>query len=201
MIKKVKHLVRVIPPEPSEINPLSLVRFNALAGYARHPATVLMFEELECHSTNDERVIGALVQDREDEDYGWIVLGRDERLRFRAITAGSSLESAEAARENLFEAMQAEHAKPDEEFHQGDAFGPPVDFFTPLVPQDRLSPTFKILVTGPKYSPARGLIQEMMRFHQDADGNFVEQFHPRPSTRASGSFICSQLSRNLAMCE
>jgi len=88
MIKKVKHLVRVIPPEPSEINPLSLVRFNALAGYARHPATVLMFEELECHSTNDERVIGALVQDREDEDYGWIVLGRDERLRFRAITAG-----------------------------------------------------------------------------------------------------------------
>jgi hypothetical protein len=45
------------------------------AGYTRHPATVLMFEELEWHSTNDERVIRALVQDREDEDYGWIADG------------------------------------------------------------------------------------------------------------------------------
>ena len=175
MVEKVKHLVRVIPPEPDEIKPLSRMRFNALAGYSRQPATVLMFEELEWHGTNDERVIGALVEDREDEDFGWIVLGRDERSRFRAIAAGSSLVSAETARDELFAAMRAEHAKPDEEFHQGDAIGPPVDFFKPLVPLGRLSPIFKIL-EGPKYTPARGLIEAMMRFHEDADGNFVEQF-------------------------
>jgi ribosomal protein L30 len=164
MVEKVKHLVRVIPPEPNEIKPLSLMRFNALAGYSRLPATVLMFEELEWHGTNDERVIGALVEDREDEDFGWIVLGRDERLRFRAIAAGSGLVSADAARDELFSAMKAEHPKPDEGLHQGDAFGPPVDFFKPLVPQERLSPTFRIL-EGPKYTPARGLIEAMMRFH------------------------------------
>jgi ribosomal protein L30 len=175
MVEKVKHLVRVIPPPLNEIKPLSRLRFNALAGYARLPATVLMFEELEWHGTNDERVIGALVRDRADKDFGWIVLGRDERLRFRAISAGSSLVSADAARDELFSGIKAEHAKPDKEFHQGDASGPPVDFFKPLVPEDRFNPVFRILA-GPKYSPARGLIEAMMRFHEDADGNFIEQF-------------------------
>lgn len=33
MIEKVRHLVRIVSPEPGEILPLSLVRFNALAGY------------------------------------------------------------------------------------------------------------------------------------------------------------------------
>src|SRR3546814_9736272 len=67
-------------------------------------------------------------------------------------------------------------AAPDAEFHQGDSERTPIDFFTPLVPAERLHPTFNILTSQERYSPARDLIAAMMRFHEDADGNFIEQF-------------------------
>ncbi len=53
---------------------------------------------------------------------------------------------------------------------------PPMDFFAPIVPEERLNRTFKILSGAERYSPARELIKAMMRFYEDADGNFVEQF-------------------------
>jgi ribosomal protein L30 len=176
MIAKVSHLVRIKPPKSNDIHSLSRMRFEALAGYTRNPGTILFIEELEWHATTDERVIGLLVRDREDFDYGLIILGRDERLRFRAINVESELATLNAARESLFAKMKEEHAKPDEEFQQGDAPGAPTDFFTPVVDQQKLSPAFRLLTTAPRYSPARELIESMMRFHEDIDGNFVEQF-------------------------
>jgi hypothetical protein len=66
--------------------------------------------------------------------------------------------------------------EPDTEFYQGDVKGPPVDFFTPIVPAEALHPNFKLLLEHPRYSPARDLIASMMRYYEDADGNFIEQF-------------------------
>ena len=123
MIAKVSHLVRIKLPKPNDIKSLSRMRFEALAGYIRNPGTILFIEELEWHSTTDERVIGLLVRDRVDHDYGRIILGRDERLRFRAINVETGLATPDIARESLFAQMKKEHGKPDEEFHQGDAPG------------------------------------------------------------------------------
>ena len=117
-----------------------------------------------------------LVRDRTDNDFGWIILGRDERLRFRAIDANSSLSSPDIARDELVQRMEEHYSEPDKAFHQGDAEGPPTDFFTPLVPEDRLHPTFRTLSSAPRYSPAREVIKAMMRFYEDMDGNFIEQF-------------------------
>ncbi len=44
------------------------------------------------------------------------------------------------------------------------------------VPSIRHNPTFNTLISEERYSPARDLIAAMMRFHEDADGNFIEQF-------------------------
>jgi ribosomal protein L30 len=87
MIRKVRHLVCVL----IELKELSSRRFNALGGYARSPGAVQFIEEMEWHATGDERLLGMLVHDRIDNDFGWIILGRDERLRFRAIDVNSSL--------------------------------------------------------------------------------------------------------------
>ena len=65
---------------------------------------------------------------------------------------------------------------PDEAHHQGHRRRVPVDFFKPVVRQDRLDPDFHKLVEQEGFSPARGIIEPMMRWHQDVDGNFVEQF-------------------------
>ena len=158
------------------MSPLLKSRFDALAGYTRQPYIVLLTEEIEWHATLDERVLGVVTRDRIDHDFGWIALGRDEQFRFRAVAVNASLPSADAAREQLLECMRGLAVKPDSAFHQGDSDSPPVDFFTPLVPTDRLHPAFRMLTSEERYSPARHLIAAMMRFHEDADGNFVEQF-------------------------
>jgi hypothetical protein len=172
MIRKVRHLVCVL----IELRELSSRRFNALGGYARNPATVQFIEEMEWHATGDERLLGMLVRDLNDNDFGWIILGRDERLRFRAIDVNSSLPSLDIARDELFQRMEEHYAQPDEAFHQGDAEGPATDFFIALVPGARLHPTFRTLSSAPRYSPAHEVINAMMRFYEDTDGNFIEQF-------------------------
>lgn len=151
-------------------------RFEALAGYTRQPGIILIVEEIIWLATEDERLIGIVTFDRIDFDFGWVVLGRDERLRFRAVAVDASLSTAEESETKLRERMRALWAEPDESFHQGDASGTPVNFFELRVPVDRLHPFFRKLAGDELYSPARDIVSAMMRFHEDVDGNFVEQF-------------------------
>ena len=149
-------------------------RYNALAGYARAPYTVAIYDELEYAASEDERVLGMIIRDRIDDDFGGVVLGRDERLRFRAIDAFASLPSVEAARAELERRIEIQAAQPDAAFHQGDADGEPVDFFARRVAEERTHETFRLLRDAPRYSPARELVKIMMRWHEDPDGNFIE---------------------------
>jgi hypothetical protein len=95
-----------------EIKELSIRRFEALAGYIRRPEIVLCIEEIEWFATLDERLVGMLARDRIDSDFSWVILGRDERLRFRAIDLNSSLSSPDAARQQLFERMKEQYDNP-----------------------------------------------------------------------------------------
>ena len=64
----------------------------------------------------------------------------------------------------------------DEEFYQGDENVKSVNFFTPIVSRDRLNDDFMNLMQMEGYSPARCIIEPMMHWYEDLDGNFVEQF-------------------------
>lgn len=155
---------------------LDLRRFNALAGYTRKPRLVVTVQEFDWLATADERVLGVLVWDRYDHDFGWIALAQDERFQYRAIDVESSLPSADAARANLTAAMIRFEEGPPKDLLQGEDHGPPVDFFELRVPEEEQHPSFRLLVSDPRYSPARELIAAMMRYHHDPDGNFVQQF-------------------------
>lgn len=156
--------------------PLTPIRFNALAGYTREPRLIRIVQELEWWTTDDERVIGVLVQDRYDHDFGWIALGRDERLQFRAVEVESSLPSIDIARSALTKAMASLQAGPPEALLQDEAGPPPVDFFAPVTRPEDQHPSFRALTTDPRYSPAREIIAALMRYHRDVDGNFIQQF-------------------------
>lgn len=158
---------------------LTRLRYDCLAGYSRSPILNLLVEEVRWVATDDERVLGLVARHREDNDFGWAALGRDERLRYRAVDARAGLPTLEAANASLEAALERLADAPDEEFHQGDVEGPPVDFFRQVVPDDRLSPTFQLLAEAPRYAPAREAVTAMMRYHEDADGNFVQQFQSR----------------------
>src|SRR6185437_9126342 len=114
--------------------PLDERRFNALAGYTRNPKLVQVVQEYDWLATDDERVLGILTWDRFDYDFGWIALGRDQRRQYRAVDVNSSFPTPEAARADLLSAMERLQVAPEEEFHQGDEIGAPVDFFAPVVP-------------------------------------------------------------------
>lgn len=155
---------------------ISKMRFDALAGYVRVPHIMTLLQEAAWFADGDERLLGLVVWDRNDHDFGWVVLGRDSKQRFRAITQDSSLPTFDAARDRLGDVMVVLQSQADDAFHQCDESGKPVDFFAPLAPRDRLNSSFKTLAEHARFSPARELIAAMMRFHEDADGNFIEQF-------------------------
>lgn len=154
---------------------MSRRRFEALAAYTRLPSILLFIKELAWFSTADERLIGVITEDRQDQDFGWVLLGRDERLRYRAIDQNASLATVESSREQMFAAMARHVMLPDEAYHQGDTQKEPIDFFAPLVAADRLNRIFSTLEEE-KYSAARDVIAAMMRYFEDVDGNFIEQF-------------------------
>lgn len=151
-------------------------RFNALAGYVRQPAFVMMLDELEWYSVAEDRALGVVFRDRIDDDFSWIILGRDGLKRFRGVDLRVSIESVDAARNELIYLMENKLPASDEDFRQGDEVGEPVDFFSPIVSLETMHPSFKFLIELEKFSPARELIEPMMRYYSDIDGNFVQQF-------------------------
>lgn len=158
------------------MRPISLARFNALAGYARDPRTILTGEELGWYEHANERVLGILIRDRTDNDFAGIVLARDELLQYRWTNMTNFERSVRRAEALLRPALEQAALASDEEHYQSHPAGAPVDFFTPKVPKERLSPNFRTLTEQEGFSPAFGIIEPMMRWYDDVDGNFIEQF-------------------------
>jgi hypothetical protein len=155
---------------------ISKMRFDALAGYCRQPQTVLFGQELSWFEHGGERVLGVLIRDYADNDYGGMVLGRDARGRFRWVGAASFKKSKSCEIFALRKEMKRLAALPDEEFFQGDEKGKAIDFLTPVEPADKLNSSFKRLSQTDGFSPAREIIKPMMNWYEDPDGNFVQQF-------------------------
>lgn len=56
---------------------MSPARYNAFIAWTRSPAASDIGEELEFFSSTDETLIGALVKDKSDRDFGFVTMGRD----------------------------------------------------------------------------------------------------------------------------
>ena len=155
---------------------LSQVRFDALAGYARGPMTAFFSEEMSWFEHAGERVLGSVVRDVHDNDFAGVVFARDRRGRFRAVDLTGFMSTPRRAQVVLRQKMELLAMAPDSEYYQGDEVGTPLDFFTPRAEQSRLHPHFIALTEGEGYSAARGIIEPMMHWYEDPDGNFIEQF-------------------------
>ena len=159
-----------------DIKPISRQRFDALAGFSRKPSTHMFAEELTWLEHANHRVLGVLIRDRTDDDFGGIVMGRDEGHRFRCVDVTGFAPEQDQALPVLLERMSEWSRKSDFDFAQGDRQAAPVDFFTPVVAANKLSEAFVRLATAEGFSPARGLIEALMNYYEDVDGNFVQQF-------------------------
>ncbi|HJR06638.1 MAG TPA: hypothetical protein VJ842_05230 [Pyrinomonadaceae bacterium] len=158
------------------MKPISKLRFDSLAGYARAPFAPLVVSELGWYENANEKVLGVVLYDLHDKDYGYVVLGRDRSKRYRAVKPVSSLATAKEARQKLRVELAKCAKWKAEQFYQGDETGEPLNFFKPIVKIENRHPSFVEVTSRRWKSPARALISEMMNWYEDVDGNFVQQF-------------------------
>src|ERR1700730_285644 len=109
----------------------SLGRFNILAAYTRQPTAFLLSDEREHLATDADRVLGVLLRDRVDGDYGGLVLGKDESGQYRCVDALTFTYLYDSARDELIAALERWHLQPDEAFFQGEPKKPFLDVFVP----------------------------------------------------------------------
>ena len=155
---------------------IDLRRFNILAAYTRRSSAYILSEELEHLATEGDRVLGVLLRDRIDGDYCGLVLGKDESSQYRCVQPLACTILCASARDALITAREGWHLLPDEAFFQGEPRKPFLDVFHPIAPTEQLNPAFLQVSRTESFTPARRVVESMMPFFQDVDGNFIQQF-------------------------
>lgn len=156
---------------------ISKARFDALC-VVRRVGTENWAPEAEWWSTDDGTLIGTVSHDLTDDDWTWIVLGRDQNGLFRRIDIGCSIPTQQTASELLQSALLRHGRDGKTVFPQEGVDEPNTCFnlLTPFVDEGRLFPHFKTLISTPEFSAAAALIKEFSPMFIDVDGNFIEQF-------------------------
>ena len=98
---------------------ISKERFDALCRVKRS-FTDCLSREVEWYADVEERVLGIVLLDLQDNDWVWMVLGRDEAGLFRAIDLGVSIPTQEEARKLLIVKLEEHSATGQSVFPQGD---------------------------------------------------------------------------------
>ena len=156
------------------LHEISKQRFDILAAYARGPLAPAMGQELAWFEARNGDMLGSLWIDTDGEFVG-VALAPDLRDRYRAVYVTRFCDTWQAAVAEL--ETQIATADVDNGGHaQGDEVGRPIDFFTPVAPEAQLSSGFRLLLSGAAFSAARRVIDALMRWYEDVDGNFIEQF-------------------------
>lgn len=155
---------------------ITLARFNALAGYCRVATAMHLVEEQAWYESEDRRLLCVIFRDVGGAGYQGMFLARDLAERFRAIDGTHFYNTVDGVVAAMQEEAPVLLESLEEERAQGDEPRRAVDFFAPKVPMERRHAHFVELSEGEGYSPARELVSNLMHWHDDIDGNFVEQF-------------------------
>jgi hypothetical protein len=159
------------------IQPISKLRFDALAGYVRRLGAYVVGEELAWYEHPSARVLGTLIRDVADDDFGGIIMGPDGNGVFRCVDITPFSASPQIALGRLTFDMERWSKRPVSDFEQGDERAHDrLNVFLPLVEAHKLNPAFVQLAMREQFSPARALIEAMIPYYTDVDGNFIEQF-------------------------
>lgn len=164
-----------MPDAKTSLIRISRARFDAFVGFCRSPFVRTLAREFAWFETPDGELFAALVHDRDDEFSG-ILFARDLRGRFRWINQTTYFDAAHQAQIALQQLVARVQPALTRERMQGDESSAQVDFFKHTVREGRLHPRFKILADDENHAAAKELIEVMMRWHENTDGNFIQQF-------------------------
>ena len=83
-----------------------------------------MTEETDWYADTNGNIIGMVFRDRTDNDWAYVILGRDERGHFRCFDIETCVATEGGARAGLVAAMKTVEASGQTEFPQDDDFLP-----------------------------------------------------------------------------
>jgi hypothetical protein len=155
---------------------ISKARFEALT-FSKSLAVEFFIEEREWYTDQDDNVLGVLTWDKQDHDWGYVILGRDERALFRAIDQDVSRPDADTARKDLHLKLSHYSITGEKVFPQGDrVIRKKFEIFKQVVSGDKLDKNFRMLAEGKGFFPAREIMAEIAYSFEDQDGNYIQQF-------------------------
>jgi len=160
--------------------PLGKERFDLYSIGTRMSQMQYMSEELSYWSNLDETIIGVVVRDITDNDFGWVLMARDKIGRFRAVRLNTSLRSIRRAEAELRLkiAEVSRSANIDDLGIQGDETNSAINLLEILPGTDpnELHPFFKQLIETAGRKPARAVLKEIGPWLAAADPHFVREF-------------------------
>jgi hypothetical protein len=161
--------------ERVEIKAISKSLFDSYVVASRHPNIIFFAEELQWFANFNETILGVILADKIDNDFSSIMMGRDEIGRFRAFNLQTSFIKIEDAIDWLKNTMKWYTNLGKTIFPQGDP-GKAYKLFKTNIAREQQHPSFVHLNNSDTYIPAKKLINNIMPYFVDIDGNFVEQF-------------------------
>ena len=144
----------------SLINEITKQRFDALT-YAVLPTAYIEFEEVAWFADQDEHFLATIVYDKYDNNWGFIILARNEKHIFNSIDSGHSFKEARDAKAALLLKL-AEYDICDKYIYpQYDGILEKQDIFVPLASEKKLHASFVLLKDNEGYTPAKKIIHEI----------------------------------------
>lgn len=155
---------------------ISQRQFDAYC-YVREPVTQLTSEEAGWFEAYDRKLLAIIIRDLTDDDYGFVLLGRDARKLFRCIEVSENFhESPEKAIADLEQEIKKYENDGKDIYPQGDEVLAPNEIYELQVPEEKVHPYFRVLTDEPRFEAARNLIKEAIYSFVDVDGNYIQQF-------------------------
>jgi hypothetical protein len=157
------------------VREITLRQFNAYC-YVRSPFLNVILEEICWFEAFRKKIVATIVLDKIDKDFGFVILGRDNRKIFRAIHVEANYETFGDAKLALFEKLKEYENDGNDVYPQGDEKKLPNEFLIPKVSKEKLHPYFLSLIEHDFHQAAKQLINEIVYSFYDVDGNFIKDF-------------------------
>ncbi|MBT9241055.1 hypothetical protein [Vibrio splendidus] len=175
-LQKRKTKVDVANKVPTDIIELSKRQFDAFC-FSRHPMARASANEKQWFIGYDRKILATVFMDNTDGDFGYVIMGRDNRKIFRALEVSNNFKSNEdRARNDLLKAMTKYKDDGKNVYPQGDEIKVPNELFVPLVERDKLNPIYIALAEESRLEAARNLIKEIVYTFDDPDGHYIKEF-------------------------
>ncbi|UYG09313.1 hypothetical protein [Halomonas sp. M4R1S46] len=157
--------------------PLTRRQFDAYC-YCRMTLVRFTTEEIEWYSLFENRLLGIVLRDVADDDYGFIILGRDARKLFRCIEVGTEFYGSPVeARKSLARKLSNVYlGKVQDVYPQEDEADAGFDLFTDVIPVSEQHHGYQVLKNEPRYEAARNIISEIVNSFVDNDGHYEREF-------------------------